>query len=63
MAKEGDTMTSYCNKCEHETTWAYCIYMLGKEIWECKECGGRRYVAIKSVVETPRRGVSTGGLS
>jgi hypothetical protein len=41
MPKEGDTMTAYCKQCEHETTWVYCLFMLGKDIWECKECGIR----------------------
>ena len=43
MSKEGDTKTVYCDKCLRETTWLYCIYMLGKEIWQCKECGRRHY--------------------
>jgi hypothetical protein len=41
MPKEGDTMTGYCKHCERETTWVYCLFMLGKDIWECKECGNR----------------------
>ncbi len=41
MPKEGDTMTAYCKHCGHETTWFYCLFMLGKDIWECKECGNR----------------------
>jgi hypothetical protein len=43
MPQPGDTMTAYCGKCERETTWLYCIFMFGKDIWECKECGARRY--------------------
>lgn len=43
MAKEGDTMTGYCSKCERETMWLYCLYMFGSDIWECEECKSRYY--------------------
>jgi len=44
MPEEGETMITYCSKCQRDTTWIYCIFMLGKEIWECKDCGSRRLV-------------------
>jgi len=44
MPKQGDTMTGHCGKCERETTWVYCIFMFGKDIWECLECKTRYYL-------------------
>ena len=41
MAQEGETKTAHCKKCERETTWVYCFYMYGKEVWECEECHTR----------------------
>jgi hypothetical protein len=43
MPKEGDTITSHCDKCQKDTTWVYYDFMFGKDIWVCQECKKKFY--------------------